>query len=87
MPGHEHHALVHHLIGHGHGLLRVAGVVAKFQPQLLPQHAAGGVDIRDGHLGARLHLLAERGILAGQGTGGGDHNFRLGRRGAQSQSR
>src|SRR3546814_1086675 len=50
----------------------IAGVVADLQNELFAEHAAGGVEVRDGHLGTALHLLAEGGVLAGHRAGGGD---------------
>ena len=48
-----------HLVGDRHCLLRIAGVVADIEIELLAEHAAGGVDVLDRHLGAVLHLRAE----------------------------
>ena len=47
MAGHEHHALRGELVGDRNRLLRIAGIVADLEPQLLAQHAAGGVDVGD----------------------------------------
>ena len=63
MSGDQRDALGGHLVGDRHGLLRVAGVVADIEIELLAEHAAGGVDVLDGKLGAVLHLLPEGGIL------------------------
>ena len=60
MPGDQRHAFGGHLVGDRHGLLRVAGVVADIEVELLAEHAAGGVDVLDGQLGAVLHLLRRR---------------------------
>ena len=68
MPGDEGDALAGELVGDRDRLLRIAGVVADFEHELLTEHAAGGVDVGDRLFGAGLHLLAERGILAGHRT-------------------
>ena len=52
MPGHQHHALVDHLIGDRDRLLGIAGVVADPQGQLFAEHAALGIEVLDRHLGA-----------------------------------
>lgn len=72
MAGHEHHAAADELVGDGHRLTGVARVVADLQGELLAEHAAIGVDVGDRHLRTVAHLLAERGILAGHGSGGSD---------------
>ena len=72
-----------HLVGDRDRLLRIAGVVADLEHQLLAEHAALGVDVLDRHLGAALHLLAESGVLTGHRTGGGDHD--VGLRGAAAE--
>jgi hypothetical protein len=59
VPGDESHAIAGELVGHGHGLLRVTGVVADVELELLAKDAAGGVDVGHGHLGAALHLLTK----------------------------
>ena len=85
MAGHELDALRHHLVGNGHGLLRIAGIVADFKHELLAIDAAGGVDIGHCHFGAVLHLLAEGRILAGDRAGHGDRDIGQGRRGGQGR--
>src|SRR3546814_3989562 len=75
VPGDEHDALVGELVGDGHRLLRVAGVVADLQYELLPENPAGRVDVGDRHLGAGPHLRAETRILTGHRTGRGDHDI------------
>ena len=65
MSGYELRAPGRHLVGDRHGLLRIAGVVADVEIELLAEHAAGGVDVLDGHFAAILHLRAEGGILTG----------------------
>ena len=64
MAAHEHYALADHVVGDVHGLFRVAGVIADLQLQLLAVHAASGVDVGNGLLGALPELFAESGILA-----------------------
>ena len=87
MAGHEHDAGVDHLVGDRDRLLGIAGVVADLQDQLLAEHAAGGIDVLDRLLGALLHLLAERGVLAGHRTGGSDGDVGLRRAGAERNDR
>ena len=48
MAGHQLHALGGELVGDGNRLLRIAGVVADIQHELLAQHAAGLVQVGDG---------------------------------------
>jgi len=77
VAGHEDHALVHEIIGDGHGLLRVAGIVADFELQLFAVHAAGGVDIGNRLFGTPAHLFAESRILTGHRASGGDDDIGL----------
>jgi hypothetical protein len=79
VAGDEDDLVVDELVGDGHGLLRVAGVVADLEDELLAVDAALGVDVLHRHLGAALHLLAEDGVLAGHRAGGRDHHVGLGR--------
>ena len=72
MSGDQLDALPGDLVGDCHRLLRIAGVVADFQHQLLAEHAAGLVDVGDRLLGARLELRAEGGVLAGHRPDDGD---------------
>ena len=74
MPGDEHHALGDELVGDGDRLLRIAGIVADLEHELLAENAAGGVDVGDRLLGAGLQLGAERGVLAGHRAGGRDRD-------------
>jgi hypothetical protein len=60
------------VVGDRHCLLRIAGVVADFQLQLLSDDAALGVDVGDRHLGALADLVAGRGVLTGHRAGDGD---------------
>ena len=55
MPGDQLDALADHLVGDRHRLLRIAGIVADLQHQLLAEHAAGLVDVGDRQLGARFN--------------------------------
>ena len=80
MTSDEGHALADQLVRHSHGLLRIAGVVAHDQFELLAVHAALGVEILDRQLGATLHLLTKRGVLTGDRTDDGDRDVGLGRR-------
>ena len=60
MAGDQRDAVAGHLVGDGDGLLRVAGVVADVEIELLAEHAAGGVDVGStAMLAAVLHLRAE----------------------------
>ena len=68
MPGHELDPGAGHLVRDRHRLLRIAGIVAGGEVELLAEHAAGGVDVGDGHFAAVLHLRAERGVLTGDRT-------------------
>src|SRR3546814_5442364 len=70
-----------------HRLLRVAGVVADLQYDLLPENPAGRVDVGDRHRGAGPHLRAETRILTGHRTGRGDHDIGPCRRDAQRSRR
>ena len=72
MTGHQLDALGGKLVGDRHRLLRVAGIVADIQHELLAQHPAGLVQIGDRLLGAFLHLRAERRIFPGDRPGDGD---------------
>ena len=74
MAGDERHAVAGHLVGDGDRLLRIAGVVADIEIELLAEHAAGGVDVVDGHLAAIRHLRAEGGILTGDRADDGDRD-------------
>jgi hypothetical protein len=65
MPGHELRAPCGHLVGDRDGLFRIAGIVADGKVELLAKHAAGFIDVCDGHFAAILHLGAEGGILPG----------------------
>src|SRR5262245_10770163 len=63
MPGDEGNSLAAHLICHRDRLLRIAGVVANLEVELLAEHAAGRVDVFDGEFGPVLHLRAEGSVL------------------------
>jgi hypothetical protein len=65
----KHDALADELVGDRDGLAAFAGVVTDLKRELLAEHAAGGVDLLDGHFRAGLHLLAERRVLPGHRTG------------------
>jgi hypothetical protein len=68
---HEDDLLVHHLVGDGDGLFRIAGVVADFELQFLAEHATLGVDVGDRHFGALADLVTRRGVLTGHRAGDG----------------
>ena len=46
-------------------MLRIAGIVADFQPKLFAEHAAGGIDVGDRLFGAVAELAAEGRLSAG----------------------
>ncbi len=60
MAGDQRHAVAGHLVGDRHRLLRVAGVVADIEIELLAEHAAGGVDVLDGQLARRSSSVDRR---------------------------
>ena len=72
MTVHEDDVAIDHGVGHRDGLLRVAGIVADFQLQLLAQHTAAGVDVGNGHFRTLADLVAGRRVLAGHRAGDGD---------------
>ena len=73
MTGDKNHLFPDHVIGRRHRLLRVASVVGDDQFEFLAEHPALGIDVGDRHLGAALHLFANRGIRAGDRP---DHRYR-----------
>ncbi len=72
MAGDEGHIVAAHLVGDGDRLLRIAGIVADIEIELLAEHATRGVDVLDGHLAAVLHLRPERGVLTRDRADDGD---------------
>src|SRR5690348_10682255 len=68
------------LVGDRDALPRIGGIIADGHPDLLLQDAARRIDVGDGLLGAVLELRAERGVLAGEGTGEAELDLRLLRR-------
>jgi len=72
MSGNEHHIAPGHLIGDGHRLLRIAGIVADREVELLAEHSARSVDVFDGQFATVLHLGAKRGILTRNWADHGD---------------
>jgi len=72
MSGDEHHIALGHLVGDGHRLLRIAGIVADREVQLLAEHSARSVDVFDGQFAAVLHLGAESGIFTRNWADHGD---------------
>ena len=87
MSGHERHLRAGELLADRARLLRIAGVVADLQLELLAHHAAGGVDVGDRRFGAVLELGAERGVLAGHRSGDADGDVLGRRRAGQRQAR
>ena len=75
---HEFDPVADEFVGDGHALLGIGNVVANAHGELLPENAAGGVDVRDGLLDAVLHLCAGGRAWAGDGTGHADLHLRLG---------
>ena len=69
MAGDEDHAVADQLAGQRHRLIGVAEVVADDQLDVLPEHAALGVQILDRQLGAALKPLAGPGVDAGHRRG------------------
>ena len=72
MPGHQRDAAPGELVRDADRLARVAGVVADLERELAAEHAAGGIQVGHGLLGAGAHLAPESRVLAGHRTGGGD---------------
>ena len=64
MPGDKDDLFPDYVVGCRHRLFRIASVIGDDQVEFLAEHPALGVDVGDRHLGAPLHLLAERGIRA-----------------------
>ena len=75
MPGDKNDLLPDHVVGRRDRLFRIARVVRDDQVEFLAEHPALGVDVGDRHLGAALHLLAERGIRAGERADHGDRDI------------
>ncbi|MNS77264.1 hypothetical protein D3C72_1108430 [compost metagenome] len=61
----DHLVLVDQTVGHGHGLLRLAGVIALDQDDFLAVHATGGVDLVGRCLRTFHVLLAKRCVSPG----------------------
>ena len=81
-PDRAHHRRVgDHLLGRGHADLRIALIVGVEHLDLLAEHAALRVPLRDRELHRVGHFLALLGERAGQRRAGGDldHLLRLGR--------
>ena len=64
MAGNEDDAFGDKIVRHGDRLLRIAGIVADAERQILAEDAALGVDVLHRPLGTVLHLIAERRIFA-----------------------
>ena len=69
MADDEFHAFADELVGDRHAFLRVGAIVADEDLDLLPENAAGGVDVLDRLLDAVLELRAEGGAAAGDRAG------------------
>ena len=76
MSDDEDHPRTDQFLGGSDRLLGVAKVVRADEPDLLPQHAASGIDIGHGLRRAALQLFAEPGVLAGQRARHADQDFR-----------
>lgn len=74
MPDHaDHFVLVRQAVGHGHGLLGFAGIIAGNQHDFLAVDTAGLVD----HIGCRLGTLHVLLTESGVGTGHRPRNANL----------
>ena len=62
-------------IGNGEGLLQFSAVVGGDDDELLPQHAAGGVNVGRGLVRAVAQFRAEDGIGAAERSGKPDAYF------------
>jgi hypothetical protein len=85
MPGHERHLLAGEFLADRARLLRIAGIVADFELELLAEHAALGVDVGDGGFGAVLQLRAERRVLARHRPRDADGDLLCGGRSAECE--
>jgi len=65
MADDEFHSIADELVGDRYAFLRVGAVVADEDLNLLPENAAGGVDVRDRLLDTVLELRPEGGAAAG----------------------
>ena len=65
MPGDKDGLFSDHVVCRRHRLLRIASVIGDDQVEFFAEHPTLGVDVGDRHLGAALHLLAERGVGTG----------------------
>jgi hypothetical protein len=74
---HELDAIAHQLVGDRHPLLGVRNVVDHFDLDLLPQNAAGLVDVFGGLLDALSQLSAEGRIGSGDRSGDGEFELRV----------
>ena len=87
MPGDKDDLLADNVVGRGDRLLWIARVVRDNQIKLFAEHPALGVDVGDRHLGAALHLLAKRGIRAGDRPDHRDRDvLRIGDAGTEGKS-
>src|SRR5688500_7225218 len=58
MASDKHNPVAHKLLGRGHSLRSLAGIISDNELDDLSEHPARGVDIPNRHLGALLELLA-----------------------------
>ena len=88
MADHNGNAFAGELFRDRARLLRIAGVVADLQLELLAKHAARGVKIGDRLLGAVAHLPAEGGLPAGHRSGRGNRDIlRIRRAGGEKRKK
>ena len=85
MADHELDAVADELVRHRHALLGVGNVVAHFDFDLLPQNAAGLVDVFGGLLDALGQLSAEGRVGSRDRSGDGEFDLRV--RSASEQQR
>ena len=78
MADHELDAVADEFVGHRHALLGVGNVVAHFDFDLLPQNAAGLVDVFGGLLDALSQLSAEGRVGSRDRSGDGEFELRVG---------
>ena len=84
MPGDEDHAIADQFASQCDRLIGIAEIIADDQLDVLPEHAAPGIEIRDRQLGAALMLLAEPSVRAGHRAGRADPDLGARRRSHES---
>ncbi len=87
VPGNEDDTVIGQIVGYGHRLFRVAGVIANNHPDRLAEDATRSVDVVHRHFGAAHILLAEPGILPGHWTSRRDQDIGSSRRRTESRDR